>query len=221
MLKAFIVMFSPDDKSACKGCSIQLLGDYSMGRSRLYGMERSEATQSFVLVINIIKQGTKMRVAIVIVFLLILMARTGLAAEPAEIELRDGSIIRAEIISLQDDFYTVKSQTLGTIRIEKSRIKSIRMGPGDTAGKSVTTPSPAPDVAAQVKTQAEALMRDPSIMDTISSLTQNEDVMRVMQDPAIMKAINEGDIATLMSNDKFMQILNDPNIQAIVKKASP
>ena len=58
-------------------------------------------------------------------------------------------------------------------------------------------------------------------MDKISSLSQDADVMRVMQDPAIMKAIEEGDIASLMSNDKFMQILNDPTIQAIVKKASP
>ncbi len=162
-----------------------------------------------------------MRVAIVVVFLLILMAQAGLAAQPAEIELSDGSVIRAEIISLQDDFYTVKSQALGTIRIETSRIKSIRMGPGDMAGKSGSTPSPAPDVTAQIKTHAEALMRDPSIMDTISSLSQNEDVMRVLQDPAILKAVNEGDVKSLMSNDKFMQILNDPNIQAIVKKASP
>ena len=162
-----------------------------------------------------------MRVAIVVVFLLILTARAGLAAEPAEIELRDGSVIRAEIISLQDDIYTVKSETLGTIRIEKSRIRSIRMGSGDTAGKSVSPPAPAPDVTAQIKTQAEAMMRDPSIMDTISSLSQDEDVMRVMQDPAIMKAVKEGDIASLMSNDKFMQILNDPNVQAIVKKVSP
>ena len=162
-----------------------------------------------------------MRVAIAVVFLLILMAGEGLAAEPAEIELRDGSVIRAEIISLQGDFYTVKSQTLGTISIEKSRIRSIRFGSGDTAAQSVSTSSPTLDVATQIKTLAEAMEGDQSIMDKISSLSQDADVMRVMQDPAIMKAIEAGDIASLMSNDKFMQILNNPTIQAIVRKGSP
>jgi len=74
-----------------------------------------------------------MKVVGIVTVLLFILAGQAFAAEPAEINLRDGSVIRAEVISLQDGLYTLKSETLGTIVIEKSQISSIKMGTGDPA----------------------------------------------------------------------------------------
>lgn len=171
-----------------------------------------------------------MKIAVAVVSLLFSLVGQGFAAEPAEINLRDGSVIRAEVISLQDGLYTLKSETLGTIIIEQSRISSIKMGSGDPAGKQGGTPSSitpnvapqtAPDITAQINTMREAMMGDQSIMNKLSSLTNYPDVMRAAQDPEIMKDVVSGDVTALMSNDKFMQLLNNPTIQEIIKKVSP
>jgi len=167
-----------------------------------------------------------MKIAIVVIFLLMFTARVGMAADAARYELRDGSIIRAEIISLQDGHYTLQSETLGTIRIEKSRIRSITMGAAKPADKSVTTSSPTPDASApaasaRIENLSKAIMADPGMMDRLSSLSQDPDVMQVLRDPEIMKAVNAGDLASLMSNQKFMQMLNNSTIQDIVKQVSP
>lgn len=160
-----------------------------------------------------------MKTVMVLVFLLAMMAaREGFGAAPAEIELTDGSIIRAEVISLQDDRYTFHSETVGTISVEKSRVKSIRTGPGD---RTASPSSAALNTAEQIKALNEAMMSDQTIMDKVSSLSQDPDVMRVMDDPELMKAINAGDIVSLMSNEKFKQILNNPAVQEVVKKMSP
>ncbi len=172
-----------------------------------------------------------MKVAAIVTFMLFILAGQAFAAEPAEINLRDGSVIRAEVISLQDGLYTLRSETLGTIVIEKSKISSIKMGAGDPARTHVSTPSSitpnaapqtaAPNITAQINTMRDAMMSDQSIMNNLSSLTNDPDVMRAAQDPEIMKDLASGDVTALMSNDKFMQLLNNPAIQETIKKVSP
>jgi len=176
-----------------------------------------------------------MKITVIVIFLLFILASQGFASEPAEIVLRDGSVIRAEVISLQEGVYTLKSESLGTIIIEQSRIASIKMGSGMSPGMSpdrhASTPSSTtPEVASQtaesnvvgqVNTMREVLMSDQSIMEKLSSLSNDPELMRVVQDPEIMKSVTSGDIKALMANDKFMQLLNNPNIQEISKKISP
>ena len=48
------------------------------------------------------------------------------AGEIKEIELSNGSRILGEITSLEGDFYTIESMDLGTVRIEKSKVRAIR-----------------------------------------------------------------------------------------------
>lgn len=171
-----------------------------------------------------------MKITVIVTLLLLIFAGQGFAAEPAVIVLRDGSVIRAEITSIHDGLYTLKSESLGTIIIPQSLIASIKIGPGGPAGNHGSTPSPItpnpapqkaePNVTAQINTLREAMMGDKGVMDKISALSNDPDVMRAIQDPEIMKDVVSGDVAALMSNSKFKELLNDPKIQEIIKKVS-
>ena len=166
-----------------------------------------------------------------VIFLLFIFAGQGFGSGPAEIVLRDGSVIRAEVISLQDGVYTLKSESLGTIIIEQSRIAGIKMGSSVSPDVHAGTPSSTtPEVASQtaesnvigqINTMREALMSDQSIMEKLSSLSNDPELMRVVQDPEIMKSVTSGDIKALIANDKFIQLLNNPSIQEISRKISP
>jgi hypothetical protein len=148
-------------------------------------------------------------VLVTLIFLALAAAATVVnAAETREIELTDGSVITGEVVSLSGGIYTVRSATLGTLRIESSNIRVIRL-------QGAAAPVGA---GGQVKALEDKMLGDREIMDAIRALQNDPDLQKILQDPEIMKAVQAGDIAALMRNPEFMKLLNKQAVQDINKK---
>ena len=149
---------------------------------------------------------------------LILFAAGAGAGELNVIELKDGSIITGEVLSLSGGIYTVKSDALGTIRLEESKIRIIRSKSLEKGGASG-----GPAAAQGNDTQAlqQKMMSDQEIMDMIQSLRDDPEFKKVMKDPGVMKAVKDGDVSALMANPQFMKLLNNPTVKEIEKKVKP
>jgi len=148
-------------------------------------------------------------VTVILLFLVLAAAATLVnAAETREIELTDGSVITGEVVSLSGGIYTVRSATLGTLRIEASKIRVIRSQGSAAPG----------DAGAQVKSLEDKMLGDSEIMDAIRVLQNDPDLQKIIQDPEIMKAVQSGDFAALMRNPEFMKLLNKQAVQDINKK---
>ncbi len=141
------------------------------------------------------------------------------AANPDVVHLHDGSVITGEIVGFKDGVYSIETENIGTITIEKSKIKSIQnQFSGDEPEPSKKT---APGVRVdpgRIQNMQEALMADQEIMEMIQALESDPNVQALINDPEIKKAINSGDIGTLLSNPDFMDLLNNPKIKEINKK---
>ena len=136
------------------------------------------------------------------------------AGGSTEVKLTDGSIISGEIVSFSDGVYTVRSDILGTIKINESKIALIRQkSPATTAGEAVN-PSKT-STKEKVQSLQESILSDQNIMALILSLQNDPDIQELLKDPAILNAINSGDFTTLMSNQKFIHIMQNPTIQEI------
>jgi hypothetical protein len=136
---------------------------------------------------------------------------------PAEVELIDGSVLTGEIISFREGIYKVRSPSLGTIEINESKIRVIRVKPSETAtGKTVLPTNTSIDK--ELKALQESITSDQQIMQMIISLQNDPDIQALLQDAVIMEAVSSGDINTLMSNPKFRKILENPDIQHIQRK---
>jgi hypothetical protein len=145
-----------------------------------------------------------------IILVVLLSVSAGSAkAEMREIELNDGSVIAGDIISLSDGIYTVRSASLGTLRIEASRISAIR-APGATTLQN--------NSSSQVDSLRNEMLSDAEIMNAIRTLQNDPDVQKILQDPEIIKAIREGDIGALMRNPEFMKLLDKQSIRDINNK---
>ena len=143
---------------------------------------------------------------------LIVAATVVTAADTREIELTDGSIIAGEIVSMSKGVYTVMSATLGTVRIEESKIRTIRRkGSAGAAG----------DAGGQVKSLQDKMMDSGEIMELVRSLQNDPDFQNVLKDPEIMIAVQSGDIGALMANPQFMKLLNKQVVQQIKNNLSP
>ena len=144
---------------------------------------------------------------------------TGAAGELGQVELIDGSVICGEIVSSEGGIYTLKTSTLGTVRIEESSIRAIRFEPpAQVKGKEQAfraTPT-----EAQVHALQQLMMGDPEIIRMIFTLLNDPDVQGILENPSIIEAVNAGDIEALTSNPKFMKLLENPTIQDIFRKTA-
>ena len=144
---------------------------------------------------------------------LILAARSSFAGVPREVELRDGSIITGDVVSLSNGIYTIKSDSLGTIKIEESKVNVIRpkssSRSNDTARKNT---------GSEMESLQGRMMSDQEIMGLIQSLQNDPEFKKIMEDPDVLKAVNAGDIPALMANPKFTNLLNNSTVQEIQKK---
>ncbi len=139
-------------------------------------------------------------------FLLVAFLAQAFAGEIKVFELNDGSVITGEVISTNNGTFTLKTESLGTIRIEASKIRAIRTT--ETGGISEDT----------VQALQEKMIGNKEVLAMILSLQNDPSFQAVFQDPDIMRAVGEGDIDALLSNPKFLKLLENPAIQDIEEK---
>lgn len=119
------------------------------------------------------------------------------AGEIKEIRLNDGSIIYGEILSLDSDVYTMKTESLGTLKINESKIyliKSLRSSKDE------------------IQALKQQMINNEDLYNIILSLQNDPDFQKVLSDPALIEAVKAGDMDTLLSSQKFMKLLNNPKI---------
>ena len=156
-----------------------------------------------------------MRLAMIsLVIVLGLLCGNAHAGEVREIELTDGSMVRGEVLSLSNGIYTVKSGSLGLLKLEESKVRTIRSkSPSMNAQPEQSSSSPGNRESLQQK-----MMSDKEIMGLIQSLQNDPEFQKMLEDPDVMKAVNTGDVSALAANPKFMKLLNNATVQKIEEK---
>lgn len=138
--------------------------------------------------------------------------------QESRIELNDGSVINAEIVSLQNSTYTLKTASLGEFHVEAGKIR--RIEPQATTSLPPTQnliPSNM-DVNAEMAKMKTRMAADPEITSIITGLVSDPQFQEIASDPEIVNAANSGNIQALMSNQKFMSLINNQKIQQIRDK---
>jgi hypothetical protein len=149
-----------------------------------------------------------------------LLAFSG-ASFAATVMLRDGTVIRGEIKSLQDDVYTVATDSLGTIRVRKQEVRSIAEG-GESvsaAGVESSTHGSSP-AAGELNAAQSRIMEDPKLLAAVLTLQDDPDVVAVLADPEITKAMAAGDYAALLNNPKIVTLMHNAKMRAIIDGAT-
>ncbi len=129
-------------------------------------------------------------------------------------ELKDGTRVRGEIVTLDDGVYTVRSETLGRVEIRQQDIDRIDYGKAPK-GASLEVES-----SAQIQSLQRDLAADGEIFALIQQLQADPQLQQILADPEIMRAVAAGDLNALIDNPKFMKLLENPNIRAITSKVT-
>jgi hypothetical protein len=148
------------------------------------------------------------RILLTVAAFLLLAARPLGAGEIKEIELTDGSVVTGEVVSMSNGLYTIRTDAMGTVTVPDSKVRSIRR-----KGMPSTTSSAAP--GGEVPSLEGQMASDPAIMEMIRGLKDDPDFGKVLEDPEMMRAVETGDLATLIANPKFLKLLNNSTVQDI------
>ncbi len=153
-----------------------------------------------------------------LLFFLLMFVSAASAAEKSRIVLTDGTTLDGEIVKFSEGKYTVKSSSLGTLRIEDSKVRTISRG--ESAAPVSKAPANLDDATIQNEIQKiqPAITGNPDIMKTVAGLVSDPDFQALFKDPEILSAAKSFDIKTLMANPKFIQAVNNPAVKEISEK---
>jgi small nuclear ribonucleoprotein (snRNP)-like protein len=144
---------------------------------------------------------------------------SGVLASPT-IELKDGSRIQGEIQGIENGMYIVISPSIGTVHIAQSNIARIVYG-GDAANaanSSVRSPATNDAMASEVQQMQKSLAQDPAAMQSIMSLQSDPQIQAILNDPAIMKAVQEGDYMSLLGNAKIQGLESNAHLKQLLQQ---
>jgi hypothetical protein len=147
-------------------------------------------------------------------FSVLFLAQESRAGEIRAIELKDGSVVTGEVVSLINGKYTIRSASLGTVLIEESKVRVIRPVAASAAANSALTNNNAGDISAL----QNRMMNDKEIMSKIESLQNDPEFMKILEDPEVIKAVTSGDTAALMANPRFLKLMNNSTVRDIEQK---
>lgn len=143
----------------------------------------------------------------------------GVLASPT-IVLKDGSRIQGEIQSVDNGVYTVTSPSIGTVHVAQSNIARIEYNADDSNAAGTSSKSSASDdtLTRDIQQLQTSLAQDPTTMQSIMSLQSDPQIQAVLSDPAIVKAIQEGDYTSLLGNPKIQALESDEHLKQLVQQ---
>ena len=143
-----------------------------------------------------------------------LLAFSG-ASPAATVLLRDGTVIRGEMQSLQGDVYAIETVSLGTIHVRKEEIRSIDEGGGPASAGESSVHGSSPG-AGELDATKSRIMQDPKLLASVLALQDDPDVAAVVADPEIAKAMAAGDYAALLNNPKIVALMHNARMREII-----
>ena len=147
-----------------------------------------------------------------------LIISIGVAAdgEGRIIVLKDGSRIRGEIISVENDLYRIQSDSMGTILLGSNQIQSILSGEqSGSLSRAAEGSKPAEGSQSQIELIQSTMMSNPGVMKSVFELQNDAEMQAVLADPEVMKAIQSFDLEALARNPKIKALMNDPRLKRI------
>ncbi|MBU2489744.1 MAG: hypothetical protein KKA60_10165 [Proteobacteria bacterium] len=158
-----------------------------------------------------------------VVLVMLLWAATALAGGTWMVRLKDGSVLKGEVEGLSGGVYLVRTPDMGLVRVPESRVISIQR-----EAASPPSPSPSarplasgPEAAAGAGEVAARMLSDQGIMDLVMDLRNDPAFQEILQDPKLMEAVANGNVAALLADPRFTRLLKHPQVHEIEGKLAP
>lgn len=153
-----------------------------------------------------------MSIKLILLGILLCLSSSAFADEIV-LKLKDGSLVRGELISFSDGTYTLKSPSLGVLKI-----KSESVGSMESSNNVVSNGGAGSNVQNKLTDIKTRLTQDKDAMSMIMSLQNSPDIQAILSDAEIMQAIQTMNIEALENNPKIKRLMDNAQMKAIQQR---
>ena len=146
-------------------------------------------------------------------------AAEGRLPEERIIELRDGSVLRGEVVGAGGGHYRIRTPALGEIELSDAQVLAIRSAAAPEAGAAAASAGSGdlPGVMSGIQQQ---LLGDPTLMSAITALQDDPELRAALADPAFTQLILSGNVAALGADPRFLRLMANPAILSLLGQVS-
>ena len=137
----------------------------------------------------------------------------------SQVQLLDGTLIQAEIISFSKGIYKLRSKSLGTISVAEDRVQSIRPNKSQISGTPAQLETADPPVGQKVQGLQQKLTSDPKTMEMLLDLRKDPSMIGVLNDKDLMRAIQQGNLSTVIKNPKIQKLMKSKAVGDVIQRS--
>ena len=137
----------------------------------------------------------------------------------SQVQLLDGTLIQAEIISFSNGVYKLRSESLGTISVAEDRVQSIRPNKSQISGTPAQLETADPPVGQKVQGLQQKLTSDPKTMEMLLDLRKDPSMIGVLNDKDLMRAIQQGNLSTVIKNPKIQKLMKSKAVGDVIQRS--
>jgi len=167
-----------------------------------------------------------------ILVLIILSASTAFSETEGikTITLKDGTILKGNIIAFQNNVYTIKTALLGEISVRDEYIISIAKNPTCALPARVQSPQMpglpqlpqgmynSPQMQSHVNQLTTTLMSDPSFITEIQQIVDDPELMNFFSDPSKFNLLFSLPPEEMQKDETFQKLIQNPKMQKLMEK---
>jgi len=137
----------------------------------------------------------------------------------SQIQLLDGTLIQAEIISFSKGVYKLRSKSLGVLSIPEEKIQSIHSNQSEGLEPSKVFRNEASPKKLKIQELQEKLTSDPKTMKMLMDLQDDPSMIGILNDKDLMRAIQQGNLSTVIKNPKIQKLMKSKAVGDVIQRS--
>ena len=137
----------------------------------------------------------------------------------SQIQLLDGTLIQAEIISFSKGIYKLRSKSLGVLSIPEEKVQSIHSNQSEDIEPLKNLGNEVSPTNLKIQGLKSKLTSDPKTMEMLLDLGNDPSMVGVLNDKDLMRAIQQGDLSTVIKNPKINKLMKSKAVRDVIQRS--
>ena len=137
----------------------------------------------------------------------------------SQVQLLDGTLIQAEIISFSKGIYKLRSKSLGVLSIPEEKIQSIHSNQSEDIEPLKKPGNEVSPTNLKVQGLKNKLTSDPKTMEMLINLQDDPSMIGVLNDKDLMRAIQQGNLSTVIKNPKIQKLMKSKAVGDVIQRS--
>ncbi len=175
----------------------------------------------------------KIRTPFLILSLILILGNPAYAETQKTITLKDGTVIKGEVVGFGNGQYTIKTKNLGELSVDDSNIVSINVTNSAASSLSGSNSSLLSgfgglsalggaggnsEFESQIQQLQGSILSNPQFMDQIQTLLSDPEIAALLADQELMSDLLSYDPSRLEGNAKVQKLMQNPKLKQLMNQ---